>query len=102
MRPNWKRIIDKRDKTSGIGDSGHYKPQLRNWPVNRLSRWLQKTFTPKPEKGSSQEGMPTPEDKAAFREEEAALGMGTKGMKKGGKVRGAGIARKGVRPAKMR
>ena len=28
--------------------------------------------------------------------------MKKKGMKKGGKVRGAGIARKGVRPAKMR
>jgi len=28
--------------------------------------------------------------------------MKTKGYKKGGKVRGAGIARKGVRPAKMR
>ena len=29
-------------------------------------------------------------------------GMMKKGYKKGGKVRGAGIARKGVRPAKMR
>jgi len=32
----------------------------------------------------------------------AAGGMMKKGYKKGGKVRGAGIARKGVRPAKMR
>lgn len=31
-----------------------------------------------------------------------AGGMAKKGYKKGGKVRGAGIARKGVRPAKMR
>jgi hypothetical protein len=31
-----------------------------------------------------------------------AGGMKAKGMKRGGKVRGAGIARKGVRPAKMR
>ena len=29
-------------------------------------------------------------------------GMKSKGYAKGGKVRGAGIARKGVRPAKMR
>ena len=29
-------------------------------------------------------------------------GKKPKGMKKGGKVRGAGIARKGVRPCKMR
>jgi hypothetical protein len=32
----------------------------------------------------------------------AAGGIMKKGYKKGGKVRGAGIARKGVRPAKMR
>jgi len=76
-----------------MGDSGNYKPQLKNWPVNRLSRWLRKTFTPEDFQDNS---MPTPEDKAAFREKEAALGMGTKGMKKGGKVgmRKGGLARR--------
>tara|TARA_R110001592_G_scaffold60761_3_gene184973 strand:+ start:553 stop:831 length:279 start_codon:yes stop_codon:yes gene_type:complete len=54
-------------------------------------------------KGMLRESLGTvPYDESVPKEIATKKSSGYKGLKKGGKVRGAGIARKGIRPAKMR